>query len=390
MSDERLRSRREEAPTGDAAKGGAASSGAAGGGAASAGTAGRGAAPGGAAPGSGAAARLGRPVRRLRRVAVTGTSSLLGRNLVGLLEEDPTTAKIVALDVVTPPTAGRKTRFYSVDLTQPAVDARVAEILGAEEVDTVVHLAFLGSPSRSSGFAHELESVGTMHVLNACRERRVPKFVMRSTTAVYGARPSHPNFLAEHHPTPGVERCGFVQDKLDAEREARRFAQQAPDACVTVLRFAPILGPTSHSYVTRWLSRRAVPTALGYDPLVQFLHEMDALAALRLALTVDAPGVFNIVGEGVLPLSTAIKLAGRTPVPVPWFALTRATGLLWLAGAAEAPPAMLSFLRWICVADGARAARELGFRPAYTTRETVLDFGGALRLRDARLLQEIV
>jgi UDP-glucose 4-epimerase len=337
---------------------------------------------------SGTTVRLARPLRRLRRVAVTGTSSLLGRNLVGLLEEDASTAKIVALDVVAPPTAGRKTRFYSVDLTRPAVDARLAEILGAEEVDTVVHLAFLGSPSRSVGFAHELESVGTMHLLNACREQRIPKFVMRSTTAVYGALPSHPNFLVEHHPTPGVERCGFVKDKLDAEREARRYAQQLPEACVVVLRFAPILGPTANNYVTRWLSRRAVPTVLGYDPLVQLLHEMDALAALRLALSMNTPGTFNVVGEGVLPLSTVIKLAGRMPLPLPWSALRRATGLLWLAGAVEVPPAMLPFLRWPCVADGSRAVRELGFRPAYTTRETVLDFGGALRLREARLLQE--
>ena len=38
----------------------------------------------------------------------------------------------------------------------------------------------------------------------------------------------------------------------------------------------------------------------GYDPLMQFLHEVDALSALKLAVLREAPGVFNIVGDGVL------------------------------------------------------------------------------------------
>jgi UDP-glucose 4-epimerase len=61
---------------------------------------------------------------------------------------------------------------------------------------------------------------------------------------------------------------------------------------------------------------------------------------------------------------------------------------LWLAGIAEAPAPMLKFLRHLCVADGSKARHELGFSPGYTTRETVLEFGATLRLREARLLTE--
>src|SRR5690606_59256 len=110
-------------------------------------------------------------VRSSRRtVAITGADSFLGRNLIGLLEEDEGYGRLVALDVRRPRTAGHKTRFYEVDLTHPGVEARLAEILVAEEVDTLVHLAFLSSPTAAEAWAHELESVGTMHVLNACRQ----------------------------------------------------------------------------------------------------------------------------------------------------------------------------------------------------------------------------
>lgn len=332
--------------------------------------------------------RVARSARARRTVAITGADAFLGRNLIGLLEDDDRVGKILAIDVKNPPTAGRKTRFYKVDLTQPSVDARLAEILAAEDVDTFLHLAFLASPTHASAWAHELESVGTMHVLNACRERRIAKFVLRSHTALYGAHASNPNFLTESHAVRGLPRTPFLADKIDAEKETRKYAQSVPESCVTILRFAPVLGPTASNFLTRWLSRRLVPTVLGFDPLLQFVHEMDALAALTLAIAYDVPGTFNIVGEGVLPVSTVVKLAGRTPLPLPWTVLQQLTALGWTAHAAEVPPSFLAYLRFLCVADGARAAAELGFFPSYSTREAVLDFGGALRLRDARLLHD--
>lgn len=332
--------------------------------------------------------RVVRVARSRRTIALTGADAFLGRNLVGLLEDDDRVGKIVALDIKQPPTAGRKTRFYKVDLTQPTVDARLAEILAAEGVDTFLHLSFLASPTHATAWAHELESVGTMHVLNACRESPVRKFVLWSQTLLYGASPSNPNFLSESHPLRGDPDSQFLRDKIEAEGAVQRFAQQMPGTVVTVLRVAPILGPTVNNYVTRYLGRRLVPTLMGFDPLVQFVHEVDALAAFKLAAMRDCPGTYNIVGEGVLPLSTVIKLAGRTALPIPHPIAYAMASVAWAAQLSEAPPEFLDYLRWICVADGERAYQKLRFRPAFTTREAVLDYAGAQRLRDARLLRE--
>src|SRR4051794_21810104 len=104
-----------------------------------------------------------------RVVAVTGTTSFVGQNLIALLEEDETVERVVAIDVRAP-SAGPKTRFYEVDLTQPPAEARLAEIFAAERVRTLVHLAFQSSPSHATAYAHELESVGTMHLLVAARQ----------------------------------------------------------------------------------------------------------------------------------------------------------------------------------------------------------------------------
>ncbi len=325
-----------------------------------------------------------------RTIAITGADAFLGRNLIGLLEDDDRVGRVLAIDVKQPPTAGRKTRFYKLDLTQPTVDARLAEILAAEGVDTLLHMAFLASPTHAGPWAHELESVGTMHVLNACRERPVRRFVLWSQTVLYGALPTNPNFLTEAHPLRGNPDSRYLRDKIEAEQVVERFAKQHPETMVTVLRLAPILGPTVHNYLTRYLGRRGVPTLLGFDPLMQFLHEIDALAAFKLAIARDVPGVFNIVGEGVLPLSTVIRLAGGAVIPLPHplaYPLARA---LWAAQLSEAPVTFVDYLRWLCVADGQKARSELGFRPAFTTREAVLDYAGAQSLRDVHLLRPAV
>lgn len=324
----------------------------------------------------------------MRVVAVTGADSFLGRNLVGLLEESARVRRIVTLDVASPPTSGRKTRHYHVDLTAPSVDARLAEVLHAEDVDTVLHLAFLSRPTHATAWAHELESVGTMHLLHACRERRIEKLVTWSLTWLYGPHPDNPNFLTERHPLRGLPGFSFLADKIEAEAEIARFAEKMPATCVTVLRLAPIVGPTVHNAFSAYLGRRVVPTVMGFDPLMQFVHEVDALAAFSLAVERDAPGIFNIVGDGVLPLSTVIRLAGRVGLPLPHSVLSRVGSLLWLSQAWGLPPPLFDFLRFVCVADGDRARREMGFRPAYTTREALLDLVGVLRLREARLLSD--
>src|SRR5436305_12074963 len=135
-----------------------------------------------------------------RVVAVTGACTFLGGQLLRRLEEDPRYSRVIALDVRAPAqsqTRGGKVEFVKIDLTQPTVDAELATLLSRAKVDTFVHGAFLSHPTHAAEWAHELEDVGTMHVLNACAGVEPQRFVMVSTTLVYGAHPSNPNFLTE-------------------------------------------------------------------------------------------------------------------------------------------------------------------------------------------------
>ena len=322
-----------------------------------------------------------------RVIAVTGAASFIGRNLVGLLEDDPQTRRIITIDIAAASTAREKTKHFPLDLTSPAAEERVANILASEQVDTLVHLAFLPSPTHATAWSHELESVGTMHLINAARQTGLRKFIQWSQTLLYGAHPTNPNFLTERHPLRADSDEPFFADKIAAEREINAFATTSKGTVVTVLRTAPIVGPTVANWVTRYLAREKVLTLFGFDPLWQFVHEVDVLAAFKLAIDRDHPGTYNIVGDGVLPLSTILRLAGRKPAPLLHPFAGPIVGAMWIAQAAPFPSSFLRYLRYVCVADGEKA-KSMGFRPAYTTREALLDYINAERLREANLLQE--
>lgn len=320
-----------------------------------------------------------------RVIAITGANGFIGSNITHRLQVDPR-YKVVVLDIKKPGFLQKTTKYYKVDLTEPTADATVLDILREENVDTFVHLAFLTNPTIHASYAHELEVIGTMQVLHACAEIKIKKFILGSTTMVYGATAMNPNFLTEDMPLCSNSNYNYLRDKVEAEHIVERFRKKNPHTCVTVLRPCWILGPTIQNFLTRYLYSPVIFTLLGYDPLFQLVHEEDVIDAFRLAIEGDHPGIFNIVGKGVLPLSTLLKLAGKINFPILHVFAYPLVDTLWAMGLFGAPSGHLDFIRYIWVADGERAEKELGFTPKYSTKETLNHFIGIQRLREIKLI----
>ncbi len=309
----------------------------------------------------------------MSRLAITGTSSLLGSRLLRRAVEARGGDAVLALDIAAPP-ATLDVRHRELDLTEPAADERLLKILKEESVTTLVHAAFFTTPRRDRSHSHELESIGTLAVMAAAAAAGVEHVVMRSFTAVYGARGQNPSFLTEDRPLEAGARLAWVRDKLEAEQHASAFARRYPDLVVTILRVAPLFGPGVRTFYTRLFDKRVVPTLLGFDPLVQLLHPDDALDAFEAALARPRAGAFNVVPRASIPLVAALHLAEKVPVPIPHPIAYAASDALWAAGLVEAPGAFLDYARYPCVADGEKARRELGFTARYSSRDALLAY----------------
>jgi UDP-glucose 4-epimerase len=334
------------------------------------------------------------------RVAVTGVHTHLGRSLLAALEADPACEAILALDVRPPVVAGPKTRYRRLDLTDPAADALAADLLRTEGVDVVVHAAFLAYPSHVRSWAHELEAIGSLYLMNAVADvchasrdqettksiadntdkratPRLRRFILCSTTAVYGAHPTNPAFLDESAPLRGVRGSRWVTDRVTVERELERLRRDCPGLVTTSLRFGMTVGPTARNFYTKLLTPTLVPTVMGYDPLVQFLHEDDATHALLHAVLADHPGAFNIVGDGTLYWSDVLRLGGKLPLPVPHVLGYPAATALFNLELSVVPGPFLDYFRYAWVADGRAMHATLGFHPRHTSREAVSAFFAA-------------
>ncbi|MFT3708927.1 MAG: NAD-dependent epimerase/dehydratase family protein [Archangium sp.] len=304
------------------------------------------------------------------RVGVTGISSDLGRGLLPRLEADPRVTAIVLFDVARPAQLGAKSTFVRADFTRPGAEEELVRSFREQKLDTLYHLAFVNSRVHGAAFAHELEVIGTMHVLAATQAAGLSRLILPSLTALYGARADGPAITTEKHMLRG-EGVRFVTDRVEVEQQLLKFSERNPDTHVVVLRFAPIVGATADNPFTRLLQSGFVPTVLGFDPVWQVVHESDAVNALHLSLTTKARGVFNIVGESAAPFSTLVRLSGAQSVPMPGLFLRATIRLLETAGVSSVPVPLLDFLRYSWVADGDRARTQLGFQPRVSFSEAM-------------------
>lgn len=332
-----------------------------------------------------------------RVVAVTGAFGAYGRKLIRTLEDDASVEKIVAIDVRSPLVLAEKEgestdpaaylakhgklSAHRIDLTEAGADRELVDVLANERAGAVVHAAFLNHPTHALEMAHELETIGTMYVLNAIAKSGVQHLVTLSSTMCYGARADNPAWITEDQPLrPPQSR--FVRDKADADQQAQRFAEQNPDVRVCVLRLGAVVGASADHFWTRTLRRPLVPKAAGYDPLVQLLHADDAVAAIAAARSKKVRGVFNVVGRGVLPWSRVLRRMERVPLPFPAGVGRTVVSALWSAQLVDVPPGFVDYFRWPFVADGRLFREATGFSPSKDVIATIDALRMAMQVED--------
>ncbi|HEX9231210.1 MAG TPA: NAD-dependent epimerase/dehydratase family protein [Jatrophihabitantaceae bacterium] len=309
-----------------------------------------------------------------RIVLVTGVSRYLGRRLAAQLAADPSIDRIVGVDTGPPSKADLarlgRTEFVRADIRNPLI----AKVIAQAKVDAVVHASVTATPRGAGGRTpmKELNVIGTMQLLAACQKSdTVRRLVVKSTTSVYGSNPRDPAVFVEDTPAKSPPRSGYSKDAVEVEGYVRGFSRRRPDISVTVLRFANFIGPTIDTPVTRYLALPVIPTAFGFDPRLQLLHEDDAIEVLRLATLGDHPGVFNVAGPGTMLLSQVIRRAGRIALPVPAPAVRIVGNLVRRSGLVDFSPEQMHFLSFGRVVDIERLRDQFGYTPKYTTQQAL-------------------
>ncbi len=310
-------------------------------------------------------------------VLVTGVSRDLGRRYARALAAVPGIRRVIGVDVVPPRGDIGDVSFVRADIRTPVI----AKVIAKEDVDTLVHMSVISTPG-SAGGRHtmkDLNVIGTMQLLAAAQHAPgLRHLVVKSTSTVYGASNRDPAMFTEDMEPRRAPRSGYAKDAAEVEGYVRGFARRRPDVRVTLLRCANVIGPQVQSPITSYFRLPVVPTVLGFDPRLQFLHQDDLLGVLQHAVTDGPAGTFNVAGDGVLVLSQAIRRMQRPSVSLPAFAVGSLGSVLRQARLADFSPEQLSFLTYGRGIDTTRMRQELGFTPRFTTAEAFEDFSGSL------------
>jgi UDP-glucose 4-epimerase len=311
-------------------------------------------------------------------VLVTGVSRYLGGRVAARLSGLPEIERVIGVDVIPPPHDIGTTEFVRADIRNPMI----GKIIDQAGVDTVVHMNVIATPTFAGGRTSqkEINVIGTMQLLAACQKATsVRRLVVKSSAAVYGSSPRDPAMFTEGMGAKRMPRAGFGKDSVEVEGYVRGFSRRRPDVAIAMLRFANILGPGIRTSMTDYFGLPVLPTPLGHDPRMQFIHEDDAVDALVLAALGDVEGIVNIAGDGVITVAQAAAIAGRVPVPVPMFAVGPLGSLVKRSGIADFSPDQMDFLAYGRGLDTTAMREVLGFQPRYTTREAFEDFARTLR-----------
>ena len=301
-----------------------------------------------------------------QRVAVTGAAGYIGSRLIDCLEGHSQVAHILAVDIRPP--AGRwgsKVVFVQQDISTP-----LGQSFSVHEIDTLVHLAYVLRPGRDREAIRRVDVGGTVNVLNGCKDAGVSKVVYLSSTSVYGAHADNPPMLTESSPPRPVKGFQYSEDKVEVESLIQRFSAQGPHATATILRCCPVMGPNADNFISRAFLKPFLVAVKGYDPPMQFVHEDDVIDLLVQCVVDDAPGLYNVAGQGVIRWSEMSRMLGRKLVALPAPLLSAATEAAWaLRIQSDSPSNGLNFIRYRWTVSTERIRRELGFSARYSSRE---------------------
>lgn len=296
---------------------------------------------------------------------VTGAGSWVGGQCVQALQYR---AEVVAVDEINPRLEmDAEFHRYSLDSLE------FAHFLIKVDPTIVLHLQTLDRTAEFGRLRAREGAVLGAHALFGAigRSKRVRHVVVKSDTAIYSTGPRHASILSEATRITGSA-TRYERNIREIEQFVNEIAGELPDKTFTVLRLASIIGPSIANPLSRYLARPVVPTSLGYDPRLQFLGENDAVTALLTAASSEVPGVFNVAGAGSIYLHRGLRLGRKLAQPLTPGKLRRVRKALGVRGPVL-PDHLAELLKYGRVCETDRMRDVLGFTPARTTRETLLD-----------------
>jgi UDP-glucose 4-epimerase len=297
------------------------------------------------------------------KIVITGVCGRLGRRVARVLHRERTVVGVDRRDFLGKP---KDIEHRKLDLRRK----KLRDVFRGGDVEAVIHLGVMHDPRASAAEHHSWNVEGFGKLLDYVAQFEVPKLVVLSSANVYGPQPHNPQFLTEEAPLLGGARFSEIRDLIEVDMLAQSFFWKHPNVQTVILRPVHILGRVRNA-ASNFLRLARVPTLLGYDPMVQVIHEADVVSAITAALAPSVRGIFNVAGPEPMPLSRVLRVLDRPTLPVPYSLAKPLINRMFALHLTSFPAPELDHIRYVCMVDDRRAREVLGYAPAHDAEETV-------------------
>jgi UDP-glucose 4-epimerase len=264
-----------------------------------------------------------------RRVLVTGGAGFIGSHLVKAL-----LARGDEVRVLDSLITGNVDRLVSIlddiDLIEGDIRDPDTARRACDHVHVVFHQAALPSVQRSirdPWTTHEINASGTLNLLIAARDASVNRFIMASSSSVYGDTPTLPKIESMRL----EPRSPYAVSKMAAERYCMAW-KESYNMPVIALRYFNVFGPYQDPYsmysavIPRFITcmlKNESPIIFGDGHQSRDFTYIDNVILANI-LASDAPdtisGVFNVAGGEQITLIDVISsintLIGKSITPI--------------------------------------------------------------------------
>lgn len=296
-------------------------------------------------------------------VLITGVAGRLGRRLLRSIHRE---RRVLGLGARVPRGLPRDVEHESIEPQRSAARA----VFRRPDLGAIVHLGVVHNPQAERSQAHSNTLVAFQKVMEYAAQFKIPKVVLLSSGNTYGPRADNAQYLNEKAPLLAGGRMSEMHALVELDMFAQSCLWRYPNVEIVILRPANILG-TVRNAPSNYLRLPIVPTLLGFDPMVQTVHQDDVVQAIRLALQPGVRGIYNIAGPAPVSISRAVEILGRKSVGVPYTLARGGLAGLFRLGMSKFPAPELDFIRFVCMVDDSLARTQLGYSPRFGLEETL-------------------